>query len=155
MRGFTLVELIACLVILGIVAALTGPRFFDTQPFDQRGYADELAAGLRYAEGVAVATGCNVSFVVNLNGYRADQRRAAGNTCALAGAYNTPVVRTDGTALSGTPPNDANVAAGGTVIFGPAGQVTNPPPPTFVVGTVATGTVTISVDSVSGFVTEQ
>jgi len=151
-RGFTLIELIACLVILGILAALAGPRFVGTQPFDQRGYADELLAGLRYAEAVAVASGCNVSFHVDAAGYSANQRAAAaaGNTCAAAGAYSNPVMRGDGAPLAGTPPSDANVAAGGTVIFGASGQVTNPPAPTLVVGPF-----TLTVDPVSGFVTEQ
>jgi MSHA pilin protein MshC len=137
-------------VILAMLAALSGPRFFSTQPFDQRGYADELAAALRYAEGVAVATGCNVSFTVSAAGYSADQRGPAGNTCAGAGAYNTPVVRTDGTPLSGTPPKDANVVTGGTIIFGASGQVTNPPPPA-----LAVGPFTLTVDPVSGFITVQ
>jgi MSHA pilin protein MshC len=153
MRGFTLIELIACILIIGVLAALAGPRFTGTQAFDQRGYADELAAALRYADGVAVATGCNVSFTVALaTGYSANQRpaAAAGNTCAAAGAYSQQVVRSDGTALSGTPPSDANVVAGGTLIFGPLGQVTNAPVPSFVIGSV-----TITVDASSGFVTEQ
>jgi MSHA pilin protein MshC len=151
MRGFTLIELIACIVILAILAALAGPRFVGTQSFDQRGYADELTAAMRYAEGVAVATGCNVSFTVNLTGYVADQRApAAGNTCAAAGAYATAVVRADGTALSGTAPSDATVSAGGTVIFGSSGQVTNPPAPSFVIGSF-----TLSIDPVSGFISEQ
>jgi MSHA pilin protein MshC len=151
MRGFTVIELIACILIIGVLAALVGPRFTGTQAFDQRGYADELAAALRYADGVAVATGCNVSFTVTrATGYSASQRPAAGNTCAAAGAYTQQVVRADGTALSDPPPSDANVTAGGTIIFGPLGQVTNAPVPSFVVGSV-----TISVDAASGFVTEQ
>jgi MSHA pilin protein MshC len=150
MRGFTLVELVTCIVIIAVLAALAGPRFVGTQPFDQRGYADELAAGLRYANGVAVASGCNVSFKVTAAGYSAAQRAVAGNTCAAAGAYSTPVVRSDGTPLSGTPPTDANVTAGGTIIFGASGQVTNPPAPAFTIGPF-----TVTADAVSGFVTVQ
>jgi MSHA pilin protein MshC len=150
MRGFTLVELVTCIVIVAVLAALAGPRFVGTQPFDQRGYADELAAAMRYAEGVAVATGCNVSFNVTLAGYAADQQPAAGNTCAVAGAYTNPVIREDGTQLAGTPPADANVAVGATIIFGSSGQVTNPPPPALTVGPH-----TLSIDAVSGFVTVQ
>jgi len=87
MRGFTLIELITCVIVLALLAALAGPRLFDTQPFNQRGYVDELSAALRYSEGVAVATGCNVQVTINLAGYSAMQRAAAaGNTCAAAGA---------------------------------------------------------------------
>jgi len=151
MRGFTVIELITCVIVLGLIAALAGPRFVDTQSFDQRGYVDELAAALRYAEGVAVATGCNVQVTINAAGYTARQRAlAAGNTCAAAGAYSTQVVRADGSPLSGTPPSDANVAGGGTIVFGPSGAVANPPPPAF-----AVGAFTLSVDAVSGFVTVQ
>lgn len=151
MRGFTLIELITCVIVLALLAALAGPRFFDTQPFNQRGYVDELAAAMRYAEGVAVATGCNVQLTVNLAGYTAMQRAAAaGNTCAAAGAYSTQVKRADGSALSGTPPTNANVAAGGTIVFNSTGGVANPPPPSLTVGAF-----TLSVDAVSGFITVQ
>ena len=151
MRGFSLIELITCVVVLAMLAALAGPRLVDTQPFNQRGYADELAAALRYAEGVAVATGCNVQVTINLAGYAAAQRAlAAGNTCALAGAYATQVVRADGSPLSGTPPSNANVAAAGTIVFASSGAVANPPPPAFVVGSF-----TLSVDPASGFITVQ
>jgi MSHA pilin protein MshC len=150
MRGFTLIELITCIIVLGLLAALAGPRFFDTQPFNQRGYVDELSAALRYAEGVAVASGCNVQVTVTRAGYSAMQRAAAGNTCAAAGAYTTQVVRADGSALSGTPPTNANVTAGGTIVFNSSGGVANPPPPSLVVGSF-----TLSVDPVSGFVTVQ
>jgi len=151
MRGFTLIELLACLVILGVLAAMGGSVFFDTQPFDQRGYADEVAAALRYAQGVAVASQCDVSFTINAAGYSAKQRAlAAGNTCAVAGAYTQAVARSDGTSLAGTPPSDANITAGGTIVFGPSGQVTSGTPPTLTIGTI-----TVTVDPNSGFVTVQ
>jgi MSHA pilin protein MshC len=151
MRGFTVIELVTCIIVLGLLAALAGPRFVDTQSVNQFGYIQELGAALRYAEGVAVATGCNVQVTINAAGYTARQRAlAAGNTCAAAGAYNTQVVRADGSALSGTPPSNANVAAGGVIVFGPTGVVANPPPPA-----LSVGTHTLTVDAVSGFVTVQ
>jgi len=153
MRGFTLIELIACIAIIAVLAALAGPRFVGTQPFDQRGYADELAAALRYADGVAVATGCNVTFTViptgPTAGYSALQQPVgAGTTCAPAGLYTQQVIRADGTPLSGAPPADANVVTGGTIIFGAAGGVLSTPVPVFNIGPF-----TVTVDASSGFVT--
>lgn len=54
-QGFTLIELVTVMVILGILAMNAMPRFFDTQSFDARGFADETYALLGYARKAAVA----------------------------------------------------------------------------------------------------
>ena len=53
--GFTLVEMVMTLVILGILAAVVAPRLFDTNVFQSRGFADQVQASLRYAQKVAIA----------------------------------------------------------------------------------------------------
>lgn len=145
-RGFTLVELICALVILGIVVAIGAPRLIDNRVFTERGYSDEIAGALRHAQRVAIASSCNVRFVVNAAGYSATQRNAFA-TCRTAGAWTTPILLSDGTVLAGATPN--GVAVNGTVAeFNNAGALVNPIAPMNVgpfVMTInpATGTVTV------------
>jgi len=68
-RGFTIVELILVIVIIGILAAVVGPRFFIKSNFDERFYFEEVLSSVRYAQKLAVASGCLVRVTVNGSGY--------------------------------------------------------------------------------------
>ena len=58
--GFTLIELVMTIVILGIIAAVAAPRLFDNNIFQSRGFADQVQASLRYAQKEAIAQRRNV-----------------------------------------------------------------------------------------------
>lgn len=53
--GFTMVELIIVMVLIGIMAAIAAGRFFDRSGFETRAYADQVRAMLRYAQKAAIA----------------------------------------------------------------------------------------------------
>ena len=128
-RGFTLIELIAAILIIGILAALAGPTFFDTLPFTERGYADEVASAMRTAQKIAVASGSTVSFSIDANGYRVTQRAAQSTSCTAP--WPNAVTLSDGSTLAGTSPTGVTVGstqfafdANGNVCGGAAVAVT-------------------------------
>lgn len=84
--GFTLVELVAILVLAGILAAVAAPRFFNANTFAARGYQDSAAAFLRYAQKLAVARHTTVYVLVGAN----DLTLCARATAPCAGADLLP-----------------------------------------------------------------
>lgn len=53
--GFTIVELVTVIVVIGILGAVGVSRFFDNSAFESRSYADQAKTIIRYAQKLAVA----------------------------------------------------------------------------------------------------
>jgi len=148
--GYTVIELVVVIVILGIVAAITGPKFFGTRVFSERGYADEVASAMRYSQKIAVASGCNVRLSITVSGYDAMQQAPSGNRCnASSSSWTTTVIRPDGTSLAGVPPSDANVSGPATLVFDGRGAVISG------ATNLSVGPYMLVLDAASGFVVVQ
>lgn len=115
--GFTLVELVVTMIVIGILAVAVMPRFADRTGFDARGFYDATASILRYAQKSAVAqrrTVC-VAFSAGLVTLTAGTTFGAACSVGLPGpdgssayALNAP----SGVSFSPTPANFSFLPSG-------------------------------------------
>lgn len=149
--GYTLVELVLVIVIAAVLAAITGQHFFDQPTFAQRGFADELAGALRFAQKKAIATDCPTRVTVSAGAYAVAQQAAAGNTCNPSDAtWSTPALALDGSAVADSAPNGVTVSPTGSFVFNGAGVLASSPALSLTVGSHS-----ISIDATTGFVQVQ
>jgi MSHA pilin protein MshC len=89
-QGFTLIELVTVLILLGIVSLAVMPRMTNLASFAARGYVDQAQAALRHAQKTAIAQRRWVAVTDQANGLSlaACRSGASGDGCAPAA---TPV----------------------------------------------------------------
>ena len=150
-KGFTLVELVIVMTVIGILAVTLGPRFFTQSVFSQRGYADELAAALRFAQKAAVSSQCPAQLTLTPTTYAVGQQAASGNSCnASDTTWSTPVMGADGAVIQGSAPANTTVSPTGTYQFDDQGRLTGSPG-----NTLTIGARTITIVPGTGFVQVQ
>lgn len=115
-KGYTIVEVVLVVVILAIVGTLAGPRFFNNAAFDERAYHDELVSALRYAQKIAVASGCRVRVSIAATSYALTQQASLAGHCDPGdSSFPVVVLLPTGDPASGTAP--AGVTAAPSVNF--------------------------------------
>ena len=68
--GFSLVELVTVIVLLGILGVVALGRFSGQQDFAARGFFDDTVSAVRFAQKHAVSSGCDVRVVTTASSYR-------------------------------------------------------------------------------------
>lgn len=137
------------MLIVAILGAAAGPRFFDNDVFDERAYLDELASSLRYAQKVAVASGCRVRADIAAGSYALTQQSPLTGHCDPADAsFPVPVLLSTGQAMAGTAPSGVVTAPAISIVYDALGR-TN----LSANQTLSVGPRTIVIQAESGLVT--
>lgn len=124
-RGFTIVELVVTLVLIGIVGAIGSSIFFSREDFGERGFFDEVISAMRYAQKTAVASCSPVRVNVNNNTYTLFRANAPGNcsnpctVVATGTAVTNPVDPTRN--FTGTAPDGITITPNANIVFCSAG----------------------------------
>ncbi len=103
-RGFTLIELIMVIVMLGVLAVFAAPRMFNSGDFYARGFHDETLSLLRYAQKAAIAQRRTVCVNLNANGVTLNifSANPAVGACSAAPTLTLPNTPRGGTGLWAT-----------------------------------------------------
>ena len=113
-------ELVTIIVIMGVLIAVARPRFFTSSPFQAVGFSGEVAAGLRHAQALAMASGCDTLASLTSSSFSV-QRWTGGATCNDHNGSLSTVTRPGGGSYQSTIPTGLAVT-GGSVFFDSLGR---------------------------------
>jgi len=148
--GFTLIEVIMVIIMLGIVSITALPKFFQKNTFAERAFFADTLNALRYAQKLAVATGCKVKVSFSSDSYSLTRKGDTSSTlCPPSGSIYSlavPHPSSGANSYSGSESGITLTASVSSIIFNPLGTASTDA--TLIVG----GVRTIKVIAKTGFV---
>ncbi|MBI2994812.1 MAG: type II secretion system protein [Gammaproteobacteria bacterium] len=110
--GATLTELITVIVLLGIVSVFAAARFFSKSDFDERGFFELAIQATRYAQKVAIASGCDVRVQFTATSYALHEWINAGSCVADSGGSGLTLLQRPGSGdFTDTAPDGVSVGS--------------------------------------------
>jgi len=99
--GFTLTELVVVIIVATVLAAFAVSRI-NTQSFDTEGFANEVAATVRYAQKIAISQRRNVAVTVSGNSLSLTYPDQGGAALHKPPGTDPFTISKSGVSLSGT-----------------------------------------------------
>lgn len=117
--GFSLIELITVIILLGILSVVVFGRLGNQDVFAARGFFDDTVTATRFAQKLAISSGCDVRVITTATSYQLRQ----SSTCT-ADDFANPVLNP---ANRGNNYQNVNMPSGfsltaGTITFDARGQ---------------------------------
>jgi MSHA pilin protein MshC len=105
--GFTLIELVTVIILMGVLGAIGASRFFDSSAFENRAYADQAKTIIRYAQKLAIARNTYVFVRTNGNSFA---------VCSTAACNAADIIPAPGGSNSGSRVTRANCLQNGAYV---------------------------------------
>ena len=137
------------LMILGIISVSVLPKFAQQSSFSEKVFFDDTVNAVRYAQKLAVATGCSVQIAIVANSYTITRQGTASSTACPGGvtfSLAVPHPGSGGSSYTGSEPGISLTSTASVFYFSALGAAS-----TNVTLTV-NGVRTINVVAATGFV---
>ena len=146
--GFTLMELIVVILLLGILSAFVAPRI-NISSFRQQGFYQQAIAAARFAQKLAIGSGCVVRVQISGAGCT-----VKWNVCAPASGNNVPSPATGNNNFCAS--SDGTVPVAADVSFDSIGRPVNSATPTTLLATqnVTINGRTLRIEAQTGYAHE-
>jgi MSHA pilin protein MshC len=141
-HGFTMIELVIVITIIGILMVVAAPKFFATSDYTSRGFYEELMGAARYAQKFAVASGCQVQLNITANSYSLMQRTACDTSSPF---LDVPHPSKAGNFVPDSPSPVAISPAPTSIVFDALGRAS-------ATVTISVGTRSFTIHGQTGFV---
>lgn len=146
--GFSLIELLMVVILVGILSIFALGRLGNQDAFAARGFFDDTVGAVRFAQKLAVSTGCDVRVVLTANSYQLLQSSSCTANDFLLPVTN-PAQRTSPYQSNAIPPGFSLTV--GNITFNARGERVGGGPPTFALSDGAT-TYSFTVHAGTGLV---
>ena len=128
--GFSLVELITVIVLLGILGIVALGRFGSSDAIVARAFFDDTLTAVRFAQKFAISSGCEVQVNIAVNNYQLFQRQVDCITGGFTRSVPNPSNRGNDYQNPSNIP-DGYTITGGLITFNARGERTESAPVRF------------------------